>query len=159
MALVVYGVMRTADCPGGLSVQWRGETFEVHAVSREGCCALVGDAPDGPVQVRRDALLAHNEVLHAAMERGPVLPLRFGVILDDEDAVRQELLGSSAPALAARLDALKGTAGLQVEVTFDSDRVLSSILETERPPAGIAGPAPAPPARAGPLRPLFPRGL
>src|SRR3954451_24984885 len=149
MALVVYGVMRTADCPGGLSVQWRGETFEVHAVSYEGCCALVGDAPDGPVQVRRDALLAHNEVLHAAMERGPVLPLRFGVILDDEDAVRQELLGSSAPALAARLDALKGTAEFQVKVTFDSDRVLSSILESEGPLADIAARVRALPGAAG----------
>jgi len=149
MALVVYGVMRAADCPGGLSVEWRGETFEVHAVSHEGCCALVGDAPDGPVQVRRDALLAHNEVLHAAMERGPVLPLRFGVILDDEDAVRQELLGSSAPALAARLDALKGTAEFQVKVTFDSDRVLSSILESEGPLADIAARVRSLPGAAG----------
>src|SRR3954454_14294663 len=115
MALVVYGVMRAADCPGGLSVEWRGETFEVHAVSHEGCCALGGDAPDVPVQVRRDALLAHNEVLHAAMERGPVLPLRFGVILDDEDAVRQELLGSRAAERAARPDAPKGGGGGQVE--------------------------------------------
>src|SRR3954453_13507777 len=110
MALVGYGVMRAADCPGGLSVQWRGETCEVHAVSHEGVCALVGDAPDGPVQVRRDALLAHNEGRSPAMGRGPLLPLRFGVILDDEDAVRQELLGPSAAALAARLDALMGTA-------------------------------------------------
>src|SRR3954470_21395272 len=126
MALVVYGVMRAADCPGGLAVESRGETFEVHAVRHEGVCALVGDAPDGPVRVRRDALLAHSEVLHAAMERGPVLPLRFGMVLADDDAVRDELLAPNVSALAARLDALDGTAEFQLKVTFDSDRVLSS---------------------------------
>jgi hypothetical protein len=138
MAVVVYGVMRAPDCPDGLSVESRTRTLVVRSICHEAICALVGDAPDGPVQVRRDALLAHNQVLHEAMGNGPVLPLRFGIVLPDDDAVRSEVLEPNGPALAARLEALDGTAEFQVKVTFDSDRVLSSILAAEGPLADIA---------------------
>jgi hypothetical protein len=109
----------------------------------------VGDAPEGPVRVRRDALLAHSEVLHTAMDRGPVLPLRFGVVLEDDDAVRHELLAPNATALAARLDALEGTAEFQLKVTFDTDRVLSSILAADGPLADIAARVRSLPGAAG----------
>jgi Gas vesicle synthesis protein GvpL/GvpF len=149
MALVVYGVMRAGDCPDGLSVDWRGATLQVDAISQDSVSALVGDAPDGPVRVRRNALLAHSEVLHAAMELGPVLPLRFGVVLADEAAVRDELLAPNAAALAARLEALEGTAEFQLKVSFDSERVLSSILASEGPLADIAARVRALPGAAG----------
>jgi gas vesicle protein GvpL/GvpF len=149
MALVVYGVMRARDCQGGLAVEWRGATLQVEAISHDAVAALVGDAPEGPVRVRRDALLAHSEVLHAAMERGPVLPLRFGAVLADEDAVRVELLAPNAAALTARLDALEGTAEFQLKVSFDSERVLSSILASEGPLADIAASVRALPGAAG----------
>jgi hypothetical protein len=149
MALVVYGVMRAADCPDGLAVDWRNDTLSVGGISHEGVCALVGEAPDGPVHVRRDALLAHSEVLHAAMERGPVLPLRFGVVLTDAEAVRDELLAPNAAALAARLEALEGTAEFRLKVTFDSDRVLSSILASDGPLADIAARVRSLPGAAG----------
>jgi hypothetical protein len=139
MALVVYGVMRAADC----------ETAAVRTLVHDRVCALIGDAPDGPVQVRRDALLAYSEVLHDAMDHGPVLPLRFGTVLADEDAVRDELLAANADALAARLDALAGTAEFQLKVTFDSDRVLSSILASDGPLADIAARIRSLPGAAG----------
>jgi hypothetical protein len=149
MALIVYGVMRAADCPDGLSVDWRNATLSVRAICHDAICALVGDAPDGPVRVRRDALLAHTEVLHAAMDRGPVLPLRFGIVLADDDAVRHELLAPNASALAPRLDALDGTAEFQVKVTFDTDRVLSSILASDGPLSDIAARVRSLPGAAG----------
>jgi hypothetical protein len=148
MALVVYGVMRASDCPDGLSVEWRG-TLEVRAIGYEGVCALVGDAPEGPVRVRRDALLAHSEVLHVAMEHGPVLPLRFGMVLPDSEVVVGELLAPHAEELAARLDALEGTAEFQLKVTFDSDRMLSSLIASDGPLADIAARVRALPGAAG----------
>jgi hypothetical protein len=149
MALVVYGVMRAGDCPGGLSVDWHGQTLEVRAVRHKAVCALVGDAPEGPVQVRREALLAHSEVLHSAMQSGPVLPLRFGVVLPDEAAVRGELLEPNAAGLADRLEHLVGTAEFELKVTFDTDRVLSSILAADGPLADIAARVRSLPGAAG----------
>ncbi|HEX6713278.1 MAG TPA: GvpL/GvpF family gas vesicle protein [Thermoleophilaceae bacterium] len=149
MALVVYGVMRAADCPGGFSVDWRKQTVDVCAVEHEGVCALTGEAPDGAVRLRRDALLAHSEVLNAAMEHGPVLPLRFGVAMPDENAVRDELLAPNAGSLAGRLDALAGTAEFQLKVTFVTDRVLPSIVAADSQLADIAARLRSLPGAAG----------
>src|SRR5437868_6529545 len=133
MALVVYGVMRAADCQAQVVVEWRQKPITVCTVTHDTVCALAGDAPDLGLRLSRDALLAHSEVLHHAMERGPVLPLRFGVVMPDEAAVRAELLAPSSALFAARLDALEGTAEFKVKVTFDSDRLLSSIVASEGP--------------------------
>jgi hypothetical protein len=133
MALIVYGVMRVGDCPDGLEVESRKRTIEVRSIAHDSVCALVGDAPDnGPVRVRRSALLAHTDVLQAAMERGAVLPLRYGMVLPDEQAVREELLAPHAPTYAARLEALVGCAEFQLKVTFDSERLLTAILTSDR---------------------------
>jgi hypothetical protein len=88
-------------------------------------------------------------VLHVAMKRGPVLPLRFGMVLADDDNVRDELLAPNAGALAARLEALEGTAEFQLKVTFDTDRVLSSILASDGPLADIAARVRSLPGAAG----------
>jgi hypothetical protein len=140
MALIVYGLMRVSDCPDGLEVESRKRTIEVRSIAHDSVCALVGDAPDdGPVRVRRSALLAHTDVLQAAMEQGPVLPLRFGVVLPDKQAVREELLVPHAATYAGRLDALAGCAEFQLKVTFDSERVLREILTSDRQLSDAAG--------------------
>lgn len=130
-------------------VDWRKQTLEVRAVEHESVCALTGNAPDGPLQLRRDALMAHSEVLHAAMEHGPVLPLRFGVVMPDEGVVRDDLLAPNAGSLAGRLDALAGTAEFQLKVTFVTDRVLPSILAEDTRLADIANRLRSLPGAAG----------
>src|SRR5436190_17078582 len=108
MALLVHGVMRVADCPKG-----------ARRVTSGALCALVGGIGDGEVvRVRRDALRTHSDALMRAMEHGPVLPMRFGVALPDEQAVARELLEPNADMFAARLDALEGKAEMQVKATF-----------------------------------------
>src|SRR3954451_5151817 len=149
MPLVVYGVMLAGDCPDELCVEWRERTLAVRSIEQDGVCALIGDAPDGPMRVRRDELLAHTEVLHAAMERGAILPLQFGVVLADDEAVRNDLLAPRASALAARLASLEGTAEFQLKVTFDSERILASMLASDRRLADVAALVKALPGSAG----------
>ena len=149
MAVVVYGVMRARDCPGSMRVQTRNRTVAVSTVRCDGVCALVGSAPDGATRVRRDAVLAHSDVLHSAMERGPVLPLRFGVVMNDEESVRDDLLAPDAAALSGRLDALEGTAEFQLKGVFDSERVLAAILAGDQRLADSAALVKALPGAAG----------
>src|SRR5919201_1443390 len=63
----------------------------VKVVARDGLGALVSDVPDGPIDAGRDELLAHSHVLERALERGVVLPMRFGVVMPSEQAVREAL--------------------------------------------------------------------
>jgi hypothetical protein len=149
MALVVYGVMRAGDCPAELAIESRGSRIVVRSVAQDEVCALTGDAPDGPVRVRREALLAHSEVLHRAMEHGPVLPLRFGVVMPDVRSIRDELLAPSAGDFAERLDVLEGTGEFQLKATFDSEGVLESVLAADRSLADSAALVKALPGPAG----------
>ena len=138
MALVVYGVMRRDDCPARFRVARSGGSVAVKSIAHDGVCALVGATADGPVRVRREGLLAHSDVLSAAMRHGPVLPMRFGVVLPDEETVRQELLEPSAPSFTRKLQALDGTAEFQLKATFDSERVLTSFLASDEGLASLA---------------------
>lgn len=127
MALYVYGVMRATDRPAALG---SGDgAVEVDFVEHAGLCALVSDVPDGAaVRVRRDTLMAHSALLQQALEHGPVLPLRFGVVIADGDVLRRDLLEPRAPALVARLDALQGKVEMQVKATYREEPLLRSVV-------------------------------
>jgi len=56
---------------------------------------------------QQDAL-AHLQMLSELVVAGPVVPLKYGTTATDEEAVRAEVLASSAPRLRAHLDRLDG---------------------------------------------------
>ena len=149
MTLLVYGLMRPGDCPDDLEVDSHGGTTSVRCVAGDEIAALVADAGAGPVRVRRETLMAHSDVLQRAVEHGPVLPMRFGVALADEEAVRRELLEPNGARLAARLEALDGCAELQVKATFDQERVLKALMASDRTLAAMAARVRASPGPAG----------
>jgi hypothetical protein len=131
MALYVYGVMRAGDWPHDSKVDDDEQGPPVRAVDHGMICALVSEFDGDTLRVRRETLLAHSDVLRRAMGNGPVLPLRFGVVLPDESAVEHELLEPQAPRFAARLDALDGKAEMQLKVTFLESPLLRSVLNSD----------------------------
>jgi len=131
MGLYLYGVMRAADCPRGLDPDEPGSRAAVRAVRHDALCALVTEAPDGALQVRKDNLLAHTDVLRRALEHGPVLPLRFGVVMPDEVTIADELLRPQATELMARLHAFEDKAEMQVKATYLEEPLLRSVLAAD----------------------------
>jgi hypothetical protein len=75
------------------------------AVRHEDLVAVVGDAPDGLRPKRRD-LVAHETVVEALCAAGPVVPMRFGTVAQDDVAVVAELARGAGryTDLLARLD-------------------------------------------------------
>lgn len=72
---------------------------------------------DTTLQPRRAHLAAHDRVLAAAMAAGPVLPLRFGTIVDGGPSVLLEQLDC-----AAALQQMDGLAGkVEVELLWEPD--------------------------------------
>ncbi|MEU1126187.1 GvpL/GvpF family gas vesicle protein [Streptomyces sp. NPDC005899] len=61
--------------------------------------AVVSDAPS-QLRARRRDLMAHQDLLLRLTDRGPVLPMRFGMVAPDEDTVRTQLAGARADHLA-----------------------------------------------------------
>jgi hypothetical protein len=59
-------------------------------IRHEGLTAVIGDAPEGLRPKRRD-LVAHETVLETLSAAGAVVPMRFGTVAPDDDAVVAEL--------------------------------------------------------------------
>jgi hypothetical protein len=78
--------------------------------------------------MRRENILAHADVLQAAFGHGPVLPMRLGTAMPDEQAVVRELLAPRVEDLASRLDSLEGKAEMQVKARYAEEPLLRSVL-------------------------------
>lgn len=117
--MYVYGYVRAEDAADlGAGI----DDGAVTTIAEGGVAALVTAAED--VRPRRATLLAHVSVLDRALERGPVLPLRFGM-LAEEDAVRASLRDAD---LRRRLDALDGMVEMALGVSYREDVVLREVL-------------------------------
>ena len=88
--------------------------------------AVVSDAPEGLRAKRRD-LLAHESVLETLCAQGATLPMRFGVVGDDDDAVVREI-GQRAGEYRDLLDSLTGHVEINVKAKHHEDEVLRQVL-------------------------------
>jgi len=66
-------------------------------------------------------LWRHERVVQRLMERGPVLPARFGTTFDDERAL-DSVLADAAPRLAPALERVRGCVELAVRVGRPSEQ-------------------------------------
>jgi hypothetical protein len=130
MALYVYGLMRAREARA--AVQSAEGNPPVDLVESGGLAALVTEISESAARLRRESVTGHAGVLQAAFEHGPLLPLRFGTVMADSDAVIQDLLIPRAQTMLARLDALEGKAEILVKATYLEEPLLRSILENDR---------------------------
>lgn len=131
MALYVYGIMRARDAQRAVAGSQKGEGPHLEVVEHRDVSALVTRLADGELKLRRDNVLAHADVLQAASAVGPVLPVRLGTALRDDEAVAEDLLAPRAAALLTRLDELEGKAEMQVKGTYAEEPLLRSILDQD----------------------------
>ncbi|MDT0317830.1 GvpL/GvpF family gas vesicle protein [Streptomyces millisiae] len=94
---------------------------------REGeLAAVVSECPAGTRPRRRD-LFAHQRVLTTVSAAGPVLPLRFGSVCPDDDAVR-DTLAEHADLFLEQLETVVGRAEYNVKAAHREEVVLRSLL-------------------------------
>lgn len=133
--LYVYGYMRTVDAPATLD-GGVGEAA-VTQVAEGDVAALVTEVGTDGVAPRRANLMAHADVLRRALDAGPVLPLRFGMVLPGEEAVRAEIAGRSQE-LTRLLDGLQDRLEMTVSALYREEVVLREVL-AENPAVARAG--------------------
>ena len=93
--------------------------------------ALVSDLPDLSLQLGRKEMTAHVEILDKAHQQGTVLPMRFGVVMDGEEAVKQYLLDAHRQELEQQLMELKGKVELRVRATYEEETLLKEVIAQE----------------------------
>jgi Gas vesicle synthesis protein GvpL/GvpF len=134
----VYGIL-----PGDVEVEPGAAGVgdppgEVRVVRHRGLAALVSDIePDQPLG-RPEELIAHEELLDATAADVPVLPLRFGAVVTNDDAVAEQLLGAHYDEFSAALRQLEGHAEYVVKGRYVEDAMLREVLAEDPQAAQLA---------------------
>ncbi len=114
----VYGVTwASARIPADLDVVEHGEL-----------AAVTAPADRRRLRAKRRDLLRHAEVVQRVFDRAPVVPLRFGAVLDD---VVGGLLEPRYDELRRLLGELDGLAEVTVRAVYREDDVLSALLRED----------------------------
>lgn len=101
---------------------------QITTISHGEVAALVSEIDvDHPLGTPED-LRAHAELLDSAASEVPVLPIRFGAVLDTPDAVVEELLKPYHDDFSSALHQLEGCAEYLIRGRYVEDAVLAEIL-------------------------------
>lgn len=130
--LFVYGVVRADgsdhDAVDALTGVEGAPVQLVGAGDLAAAVTLVGpDQQHG----RRADLLAYQSVLDALAEAGAVVPMRFGSVLPDAEAVREELLLPDRARLEAILERLGRCRQFNLRATHVEEAVLADLVATD----------------------------
>jgi hypothetical protein len=125
----VYGVLEaTAKPPAAAGIA--GASLELVADGE--VAALVSRLPSEQLRLGREELKTHSSVLEQALEQGTVLPMRFGVVMEGEQAVRRELLAAHRQQLAEQLERLAGMVELKLRAIYDEGALLRQAVAENR---------------------------
>lgn len=124
MGVHVYGV--TAADAAHPPLEGRQDA-QVRLVRDNGLAAIVSDV-DADAPAGRKDLLAHAHVLEWFAGQGNVLPMRFGVVMPSDDAVREELLEDDRDSLSDLLATFDGLIQLTVQAFHHEDAALREVL-------------------------------
>lgn len=128
-AVYVYGIVPAdvepephatgvGDPPGEVGVVRHGEIAALIST-------LESDRPLGTP----DDLTAHAELLDGSAAVAPVLPLRFGAVMSDTEAVENELLGANEDEFRSALEQLEGRAQFVVRGRYVENTILRELLD------------------------------
>jgi hypothetical protein len=128
MSVYVYAIAKASHPLDLEGLKGVGEPpAELHTVRSGDLCAVVSETPED-LSVKRRDVEAHHEVQEHLWAGGPTLPLSFGFVATDEDAVRA-VLEERAEAMSQRLDELAGRVEFNVKGVADEDTLLRAVLE------------------------------
>ncbi|MFE1176101.1 GvpL/GvpF family gas vesicle protein [Streptomyces sp. NPDC058773] len=125
--IYVYGIVRN-DRPLPSDVGGVGNPPGVVEKIAEGRVAAVVSQAPPQLRARRRDLLAHQELLMALSEHGPVLPMRFGMVAADETVIRRQLADAEERHLAA-LESLAGRVEINVKAMPANDSLAALVEE------------------------------
>ena len=124
MALHVYGVVSAATPLPGV---FRGRREAPVRLVVHGDLAAVVSEVDVDARIRRDDLLTHARVLESLVEGATVLPMRFGVIVENDEEARN-ILEAGEGGLTTLMQSFDGLVQLTVKAYHDQDQALKHLL-------------------------------
>jgi hypothetical protein len=131
MGTYVYGITRESHPLALCGLTGVGDQpAPVRAVRHGDIVAIVSDAPANLRAKRRD-LETHEALLEQLYAAGTVLPMRFGMVAADDEAVQGEL-AAGAHRYRTMLVGLDGKVELNVKAEHDEPALLRDLLTSRR---------------------------
>ena len=128
MPVLVYGFVEPGTRLRGVTgIDGRG----VRCVEAGSVAALVSDLDGGAVEARRRTIKAFMDVLSAALERSTVIPMQFGALANDDEAVRVDLLEPLQNELRDLLDRFENLVEMRLTARYDEQRLLAEIVDED----------------------------
>ncbi|MFI9610823.1 GvpL/GvpF family gas vesicle protein [Streptomyces sp. NPDC052023] len=128
MSLYVYAITEASHPLRLDDLKGVGEgPSELRVVRGDSLCAVVSEAPEDLSVARRD-LEAHHAVQERLWSDGVSLPLGFGFVAQNDEAVRA-VLEQGADQYAQRMAELTGRVEFNVKGVQDEDSLLRRIIE------------------------------
>jgi len=127
-SLYLYGILPT---PGPAALAIEGLDRQPVAIAQlDGFAFLYSPASQPKYLASRRNLLAHERVLEEVMQQGwrTVLPLQFGMVVEDWQAVSDQLSRPHGAELAGLLARLEGRREVSVKVFWDEEAELERLL-------------------------------
>jgi hypothetical protein len=137
-AVYVYGII-PSDVELDEGIQGIGDPpGDIRLIRHEELAALVSDVDVSRPLGRPDDLMGHEELLDSTSADVPVLPLRFGSVLADDEAVTSELLEAHHDEFKQALEELEGRAEYVVRGRYVEHAVLREVLTENDEAARLA---------------------
>jgi hypothetical protein len=133
-SLYVYGVIPVADAGGWPGAPGIDPSANVLTLEAGDLAALVSALPPDRTPGQRTDLEVHRRVLSLAAERGTVVPMRFGMVMEGEDGpdgVRERLLVRHGTELADLLRTLDGQVQMTVRAFYAEDALLRAVIAAD----------------------------
>ncbi len=105
------------------------EAAQVYAIDHGGLRAVVSDTLSPRVRPERRNITAHQAVLNSLMEQETVLPMRFGVIARNAEAVKK-LLEANHKSIKEHFERLKGRVEMGLRVSWDTSNIYEYFVAT-----------------------------
>jgi hypothetical protein len=107
-----------------------GVTGQVALAELDGAWLAFGRSGEADILPRRRHLLAHARVLETLAEAGAVLPMRFGMVVEDVETVAAALSHQSE-GIKAQFAAVRDCAEYGIRVTFPRATALSATVAAD----------------------------
>lgn len=125
----VYGVL-APDCEPPDTTGIGGASL--YTVESDGLAALVSSMPGEELALGREELTAHARVLEEVIRDTTVLPMRFGVVMEDEPAIKARLLDAHREELRQQLTDLAGKVELRLRAIYEEQRLMAEIVREDQ---------------------------
>ncbi len=138
MNLMVHGVIEASSVEVLASMNVPGTT-PPESVMHEDVAAVVTATPGAELFPTRANLLHHTRVLEALGARTTVVPMRFGVLVPDAEALVREYLAPAHHGLVGTLERLRDHVELRLRGRYHEPAVIEAVLAADPRAARLRG--------------------